>query len=76
MTYLAYHFSEYTEGKNLPLAAAETEDAARALGIRTVLTLGWTDGTLHIVRDDDITADEAQAINHTVAEYLARNEET
>ena len=75
MTYLAYHFSDYNEGKNLPLAAAETEDAAMALGIRTVLTLGWTDGTLHIVRNDDITADEAQKINEAVAEYLTRSEE-
>jgi hypothetical protein len=75
MTYLAYHFSDYNEGKNLPLAAAETEDAARTLGIRTVLTLGWTDGTLHVVRNDDITADEAQTINEAVAEYLTRSEE-
>lgn len=75
MTYLAYHVSDYNEGKNLPLAAAETEDAARTLGIRTVLTLGWTDGTLQIVRNDDITVDEAQTINEAVAGYLTRSEE-
>jgi hypothetical protein len=75
MTYLAYHFSDYNEGKNLPLAAAETEDAARTLGIRTILTLGWTDGTLQIVRNDDITTEEVDAINEAVAGYLARSGE-
>ena len=72
MTYLAYHFSDYHEGGNFPLAAAETEDAVRTLGIRTILTLGWTDGTLHIVRNDDITTEEADAINNAVIRYLAR----
>jgi hypothetical protein len=70
MTYLVYHVSDYNEGKNLPIAAGSTEEDARALGIRTVLGLGWTDGTLNIVRNDALSENDAKCINDAVAEFL------
>lgn len=73
MTYLAYHVSDYNEGKNLPIAAASTETEARSLGIRTVLGLGWTDGTIHIVRNDMLRENDAKCINDAVAEFLTTN---
>lgn len=73
MTYLAYHISDYNEGKELPLAAGATKDEALALGIRTVLQLGWTDGSLSVHHNPDVTPEDAAAINEAVQGFLTKN---
>mgnify|MGYP001235080872 CR=1 FL=1 len=71
MAFLAYHVSDYNNDKNLPIAAAKFEGDARALGIRTVLQLGWTDGGISVVENSEIDDEDIAGINKAVSEYLA-----
>ena len=71
MAYLAYHVSDYNEGKDLPIAAGLSRDDALSLGARNVLQLGWTDGGLSIVENDNLSQGEVAAINSAVDEYLS-----
>lgn len=70
MVYLAYHESDYNEGKTVPIAAGNTEEEARSLGIRTILGLGWTDGGLRIVPHEGLSKNDAKSINDVMAKFL------
>lgn len=47
--FLAVHVDAYDDDRRTPIAAERTRDAAQALGIKRVLGLGITDGSIAVV---------------------------
>lgn len=56
--FIGFAVDGYNPEKRAPVSTGATRDEAQSSAIRRVLSLGITDGSIEIVKQDKLTADE------------------